>query len=57
MLLFFSVCNFFILFQLRMYNAVVEDVISNLKDPFLDAGVDEQVLQELKTVSFLFIKK
>ena len=30
--------------------SVVEDVISNVREAFLDEGVDEQVLQELKQV-------
>jgi hypothetical protein len=32
---------------------VVEDVISNVREAFLDEGVDEQVLQELKQASGL----
>ncbi|KAL5009391.1 hypothetical protein ScPMuIL_014972 [Solemya velum] len=32
----------------QIYNTVVEDVISNVREAFLDEGVDEQVLQELK---------
>lgn len=32
----------------RLYKTVVEDVISNVREAFLDEGVDEQVLQELK---------
>lgn len=34
-----------------MYNTVVEDVIASVREAFLDEGVDEQVLQELKHVS------
>ena len=34
-----------------MYNTVVEDVIANVREAFLDEGVDEQILQELKHVS------
>ena len=34
-----------------MYNTVVEDVIANVREAFLDEGVDEQVLQELRQVS------
>ncbi|CAG9793803.1 unnamed protein product [Diatraea saccharalis] len=33
---------------LKLYNTVVDDVISGVRDCFLDDGVDEQVLQELK---------
>ncbi|KAK6181646.1 hypothetical protein SNE40_009464 [Patella caerulea] len=32
----------------KLYKMVVEDVINNVKEAFLDEGVDEQVLQELK---------
>lgn len=32
----------------KVYNTVVEDVIANVREAFLDEGVDEQVLQELK---------
>lgn len=31
-----------------LYKTVVDDVINNIKEVFLDEGVDEQVLQELK---------
>lgn len=30
----------------------MDDVINNVREAFLDEGVDEQVLQELKQVSF-----
>lgn len=40
----------FLLFQRKVYESVVEDVISNVREAFLDEGVDEQVLQELKQV-------
>lgn len=33
---------------LKLYNSVVDDVIVGVRDCFLDDGVDEQVLQELK---------
>ncbi|XP_072947233.1 transcription initiation factor IIA subunit 1 [Epargyreus clarus] len=33
---------------LKLYNAVVDDVIAGVRDSFLDDGVDELVLQELK---------
>lgn len=32
---------------------MIEDVINDVRDIFLDDGVDEQVLMELKTVSLL----
>lgn len=35
-------------FARKLYFSVVEDVISNVREAFLDEGVDEQVLQELK---------
>ena len=44
----------FILTQRKVYNTVVEDVIANVREAFLDEGVDEQVLQELKHVSTVF---
>lgn len=33
---------------MKLYNTVVDDVIAGVRDCFLDDGVDEQVLQELK---------
>lgn len=33
---------------MKLYNTVVEDVIAGVRDCFLDDGVDEQVLQELR---------
>lgn len=38
------------MFQSSLYKTVVDDVITNVKEAFLDEGVDEQVLQELKQV-------
>ncbi|XP_011311770.1 transcription initiation factor IIA subunit 1 [Fopius arisanus] len=35
---------------LKLYNTVIEDVIAGVRDSFLDEGVDEQVLLELKQV-------
>ncbi|XP_016943749.1 transcription initiation factor IIA subunit 1 isoform X1 [Drosophila suzukii] len=35
---------------LKVYHAVIEDVITNVRDAFLDDGVDEQVLQEMKQI-------
>ncbi|XP_033228716.1 transcription initiation factor IIA subunit 1 [Belonocnema kinseyi] len=35
---------------LKLYNTVIEDVISGVREAFLDEGVDEQVLQELKQI-------
>lgn len=33
-----------------MYQLVIEDVVANVRDAFLDEGVDEQVLQEMKQI-------
>lgn len=38
----------------KLYRSVIEDVINDVRDIFLDDGVDEQVLMELKTVSLPF---
>lgn len=37
--------------QPKLYKSVIEDVISEVRELFLDEGVDEQVLLELKTVT------
>lgn len=37
-------------FQLKLYQHVIEDVVANVRDAFLDEGVDEQVLQEMKQI-------
>lgn len=34
----------------KLYRSVIEDVINDVRDLFLDEGVDEQVLMELKTL-------
>ena len=36
--------------QAKLYRGVIEDVISGVRDSFLDEGVDEAVLQELKQI-------
>uniref|UniRef100_A0A182XWC2 Uncharacterized protein n=1 Tax=Anopheles stephensi TaxID=30069 RepID=A0A182XWC2_ANOST len=36
--------------QLKVYTTVIDDVIAGVRDAFLDEGVDEQVLQEMKQV-------
>lgn len=36
---------------------MIEDVIKNVRESFLNEGVDEQVLQELKQVRVLVISK
>lgn len=38
------------MFQIKLYTSVIEDVISGVREAFLDEGVDEQVLQELKQI-------
>lgn len=38
------------IFQLKLYHTVIDDVIAGVRDSFLDEGVDEQVLQEMKQV-------
>ncbi|EEB16759.1 transcription initiation factor IIA alpha chain TFIIA p30, putative [Pediculus humanus corporis] len=35
---------------LQLYHSVIEDVVTNVRESFLDDGVDEQVLQELKQI-------
>lgn len=34
--------------QLKLYHNVIDDVIANVRESFLDDGVDEAVLQEMK---------
>lgn len=34
----------------KLYQTVIDDVIANVRESFLDDGVDEQVLQELKQI-------
>lgn len=41
---------YFIFLQLKLYNSVIDDVITSVRDAFLDEGVDEQVLQEMKQI-------
>lgn len=35
---------------MKLYTTVIEDVIAGVRESFLDEGVDEQVLQELKQI-------
>lgn len=35
---------------MKLYSSVIEDVINGVRESFLDEGVDEQVLQELKQI-------
>ncbi|XP_011343445.2 transcription initiation factor IIA subunit 1 isoform X2 [Ooceraea biroi] len=35
---------------LKLYHTVIEDVIAGVRETFMDEGVDEQVLQELKQI-------
>lgn len=34
--------------QKKLYQTVIDDVMAGVREAFLDEGVDEQVLQELK---------
>lgn len=36
--------------QPKLYRSVIEDVINDVRELFLDEGVDEQILLDLKTV-------
>lgn len=36
--------------MLKVYTTVIDDVVAGVRDAFLDEGVDEQVLQEMKQV-------
>ena len=36
--------------QGKLYRGVMEEVVSHVRDAFLDEGVDEAVLQELKQI-------
>lgn len=46
------ICHFL---KPKLYRSVIEDVINDVREVFLDASVDEQVLVELKTVSCNFM--
>lgn len=46
-----SIVHFYLyFFQLALYHSVIEDVVAGVRESFLDDGVDEQVLQELKQI-------
>lgn len=45
-------CSLFL--QPKLYKSVIDDVINEVRELFLDEGVDEQVLLELKTVNLCF---
>lgn len=51
-MLFPHVCSLFL--QPKLYKSVIDDVINEVRELFLDEGVDEQVLLELKTVNLCF---
>uniref|UniRef100_A0A8D2LN29 Uncharacterized protein n=1 Tax=Varanus komodoensis TaxID=61221 RepID=A0A8D2LN29_VARKO len=38
----------------KLYRSVIEDVINDVREVFLNDSVDEQVLVELKTVSDVY---
>lgn len=50
LLIYYQKINFIDHLQLKLYNTVIEDVISGVRESFIDEGVDEQVLQELKQI-------
>lgn len=41
---------YFLYFQYKLYKSVIDDVVNNVREAFIDEGVDEQVLQDLKQV-------
>ena len=47
--------NFYIL-QADVYKSVVNDVIEGVREAFLDDGMDDQVLQELRQVCHFNLK-
>jgi hypothetical protein len=47
---FFFFFEFSILKQRKIYQTVIDEVIQNVRDQFLDEGFDDQLLQELKSV-------
>lgn len=49
-IIFILITAYIYLLQLKLYNTVIEDVISGVRESFIDEGVDEQVLQELKQI-------
>ena len=56
-------CNFvakyfcYLNLQPRLYRTVVDEVVKNVRESFLNEGVDEQVLLELKQVgeNYLYV--
>uniref|UniRef100_A0A670YSH9 Uncharacterized protein n=1 Tax=Pseudonaja textilis TaxID=8673 RepID=A0A670YSH9_PSETE len=45
-----SFCNLCVV-QPKFYKSVIDDVIEGVRDVFVEEGVDEQILKELKRVS------
>lgn len=43
-------CYTFLYCQLGVYKWVVDDVLKNVREDFLNEGVDTQVLEDLKQV-------
>jgi hypothetical protein len=43
--------NKFLIEKKKVYLTVIDEVLSNVREAFLDEGYDEQLLQELKHVS------
>lgn len=49
MIIFVVIVSFIIIpFQYKAYQDVITDVISNVREHFIEDGVDETVLQELR---------
>lgn len=44
-----SLCNLCVV-QPKFYKSVIDDVIEGVRDVFVEEGVDEQILKELKRV-------
>lgn len=44
-----SFCNLYVV-QPKFYKSVIDDVIEGVRDVFVEEGVDEQILKELKRV-------
>lgn len=38
------------LFKRKVYQSIIDDVIQNVREQFLDEGLDEQFLFEMKNV-------
>lgn len=45
-----------VMFQAKLYKSVIDEVINGVREAFLDEGIDEQVLQELKQVQYMLTR-